>query len=89
MGNLAHSSTKATEIRPQRLEGCGLGVRKGQCQGFRLLRAGDVITASKTDAMYFPTGMGSFEDGDTTPFMVPGPGGEDPGFWSTTKKFKY
>ena len=54
-----------------------------------MLRAGDVITASKTDAMYFPTGMGSFEDGDTTPFMVPGPGGEDPGFWSTTKKFKY
>ena len=39
--------------------------------------------------MYYATSMGSYEDGDTTPFTVPGPGGEDPGFVSFTKELKY
>ena len=33
--------------------------------------------------------MGPYEVGDTTPFTVPGPGGEDPGLVSFTKGSKY
>ena len=39
--------------------------------------------------MYYPTSTGSYGDGDTAPFTVPGPGGEDPGFVSFTKESKY
>ena len=51
------------------------------------VRAG--TTASKTEAMYYPTGMGSYVDGDTTTFTVSGLRGEDLGFVSFTKEFKY
>ena len=39
--------------------------------------------------MYCPTGMGSYEDGDTTTFTVSGLRGEDLGFVSFTKEFRY
>ena len=52
------------------------------------MRVGSGTAALKTEAMNYPAGMGSYEDGDTTPFMVSGPGGEDLGFVSFTKEFK-
>ena len=39
-------------------------------------------TASKTETMHYPTNTGPYEDGDTVPFTVPGPGGGDLGFVS-------
>ena len=39
--------------------------------------------------MYYPTSMESYEDGDTTTFTVSGLRGEDLGFVSFTKEFKY
>ena len=53
------------------------------------MHIGPGTTASKTGAMYYPTSTGSYEDSDTTPFTVSGPGGEDPGFVSFTKELKY
>jgi len=44
--------------------------------------------ASVFEAIYLPTSMGPYEDGDTTPFTVPGRGGEDPGFAGFTKELK-
>ena len=46
-------------------------------------------TASKTEAMYYPPSRGSYENGDTTPFIVLGANGESLGFVSFTKEFKY
>ena len=45
--------------------------------------------ASKTEAVYYPAGMGSYEVGDAALFKVPGPGGEDLSFLGFTKEFKY
>ena len=45
--------------------------------------------ASKTEAMYHPTSTGPYEDGDTTPFTVPGPGGGNLGPASRTKELEY
>ena len=42
-------------------------------------------TAPKTEAVYYLTGMGSYEDGGTAPFKVSGPDGEDLDFWSFTE----
>ena len=53
------------------------------------MRVGSGNTASKTETIFYPTSTGSNEDGDTTPFMVSGPGGEDLGFVSFFKDFKY
>jgi len=48
---------------------------------------GSGTTASKTEAMYYPMSRGPYEDGDTAPFTVPGPGVKDLGFVSFTKEF--
>ena len=53
------------------------------------MHVGSGTTASKIDAMYYPTSTGSYEDGDTAPFRVSGPGGKYPGFVSSTKELKY
>ena len=57
------------------------------------LHAGAVInadtTASKIEAMCHPTGTGPYEDGDTAPFTVSGPSGEDLGFAGFMKEFRY
>ena len=45
--------------------------------------------ALKTEAMYYPTGTGPCDDGDTAPFTVSGPGGEGLGFVGFTKEFRY
>ena len=52
------------------------------------MQAGLGITAPMTEAMYYLTRTESYKDGDTTPFTVPGPGGEDLGFVGFTKEFK-
>jgi len=39
--------------------------------------------------MHCPPTRLSYDDGDTTPFTVLGPNGEDLGFVSFTKEFKY
>ena len=53
------------------------------------MHVGSGTTASKTEAMYYPTSMGSCEGGDTTAFTVSGLRGKDLGFVSFTKEFKY
>ena len=55
--------------------------------GLKIL-AGSGTTASKTETMYYPTSAGPYEDDDTKPFTVYGPGGEYPGFAGFTKEFK-
>ena len=53
------------------------------------MHVGSGTTASKTEAMYYPTSMGSCEGGDTTAFTVSGLRGKDLGFVGFTKEFKY
>ena len=45
------------------------------------INAGSGTTASKTEAVYYPTSAGSYENGDTTPLVVFGPGGGSPASW--------
>ena len=53
------------------------------------MHVGSGTRASKTEAMYYPTSTGSYEGGDTTLFTVSGPSGEDLGFVSFTREFRY
>ena len=49
----------------------------------------DQASRPQRQAMYYPRSTGSYGDGDTTPFTVPGPGGEDLGFAGFTEEPKY
>ena len=53
------------------------------------MRVGSGTAASKTEAMYYPTSTGPYEDSDTTPLTLSGPGGEDLCFVGFTKEFRY
>ena len=53
------------------------------------MQLGSGTTASKTEAIYYPSSTGSYEVGDATLLTVPGPGGEDLGFVSFTKESRY
>ena len=51
------------------------------------MHVGSGSTASKTEAINYPAGTVPYENGDTTPFAVLGPVGEDLGPLSSTNEF--